>query len=64
MDPEEVEDLAQLPEHLLRELESLFDVYKMLEPGTSPVPDGYEGRQAALREVKAARDRAGRSASD
>ena len=57
---EEVQDLDQLPDHLLSELENFFDVYKMLEPGTSPVPDGYEGRQAALREVEAARDRAGR----
>lgn len=35
---EEVEDLEQLPEHLLRELENFFDVYKMLEPGTTPPP--------------------------
>ena len=28
-----VQDLDQLPEHLLRELENFFDVYKMLEPG-------------------------------
>jgi inorganic pyrophosphatase len=51
--------LDQLPEHLLAELENFFDVYKMLEPGTSPAPDGYEGREAALREVEAARNRAG-----
>jgi inorganic pyrophosphatase len=55
---EEVQDLDQLPEHLLRELENFFDIYKMLEPGTSPAPDGYEGHQAALREVEAARERA------
>jgi hypothetical protein len=39
----DVQDLEQLPEHLLHELENFFDVYKMLEPGTSPTPDGYEG---------------------
>jgi inorganic pyrophosphatase len=61
---DDIEDLDQLPEHLLRELENVFDVYKLLEPGTSPAPDGYEGRQAALRELQSARDRAGRSASD
>jgi hypothetical protein len=33
----------------------------MLEPGTSPVPDDYEGHQAALREIEAARHRAKRS---
>ncbi len=59
-----VEDLDQLPEHLLAELENFFDVYKMLEPGTSPAPDGYEGREAALREVEAARNRAGHSTSE
>ncbi len=58
---EEVRDLDQLPRHLLAELENFFDVYKMLEPGTSPAPDGYESQQAALREVRAARDRADRS---
>jgi inorganic pyrophosphatase len=51
----EVQNLEQLPEHLLHELENFFDVYKMLEPGTSPNPDGYEGREAAVREVEAAR---------
>jgi hypothetical protein len=41
-----------------------FDVDKMLEPGTSPAPDGYEGREAALQEIEAARDRARWTASD
>jgi inorganic pyrophosphatase len=59
-----VEDLEQLPEHLLRELENFFDVYKMLEPGTTPAPDDYEGREAALHEVEAPRNRARRSASE
>ena len=58
---DDVRDLDQLPEHLLRELENFFDVYKMLEPGASPTADGYEGRQAAVREVEAARKRADRS---
>jgi inorganic pyrophosphatase len=61
---EEVENLDQLPKHLLCELENFFDVYKMLEPGTSPAPDGDEGREAALHEVEAARNRARRSASE
>ena len=59
-----VSDLADLPRHLLDEIEHFFDVYKMLEPGTSPAPDGYEGREAALREVEAARNRAGHSTSE
>jgi inorganic pyrophosphatase len=57
----EVQDLEQLPEHLRHKLENFLDVYKMLEPGTSPNPDGCEGRDAAVREVEAARNRAGRS---
>ncbi len=61
---DDVQDLDQLPEHLLAELENFFDVDKMLEPGTSPAPDGYEGRQAALGAVEAARDRARRSGSE
>jgi inorganic pyrophosphatase len=61
---EEVQDPDQLPEHPLAELENFFDVYKMLEPGTSPAPDGYEGHQAAPREVRAAKDRARRSGSE
>ena len=61
---QEVQDLDQLPEHLLAELENFFDVYKKLEPGTSPAPDGYEGLPAALRELQAARDRARRPESD
>ena len=32
-----------------------LDVDKMLEPGASPAPDGYEGREAALQEIEAAR---------
>ncbi|HEX2156607.1 MAG TPA: inorganic diphosphatase [Actinomycetes bacterium] len=34
------------------------------EPGTSPAPDGYDGREAALREVEAARNRAGHPTSE
>jgi inorganic pyrophosphatase len=42
----------------MRELENFLHVYKMLESGTSPAPDGYEGREAALRELQSARNRA------
>ena len=55
---QEIQDLEHLSEHLLRELENFFDVYKMLEPGTSPAPDGHEGCPAALQEIQAARNRA------
>jgi hypothetical protein len=35
---DQIQDLDQLPEHLLAELENFFDVYKMLEPGASRPP--------------------------
>jgi inorganic pyrophosphatase len=53
-----VQDLDQLPEHLLAELENFFDVYKMLEPDKDTHTRGWEGADAAYREVEAARRRA------
>jgi Inorganic pyrophosphatase len=35
---DQIQDLDQLPEHLLAELENFFDVYKMLEPRASRPP--------------------------
>jgi len=52
-----VHDLADLPARLLDEIEHFFDVYKMLEPDKSSVTRGYEGRDAALAELRAARER-------
>lgn len=52
-----VADLADLPEHLLREIQHFFDVYKMLEPGKTTSTRGYEGRDAALSEIARARAR-------
>jgi inorganic pyrophosphatase len=53
-----VQDLADLPSHLLKEIEHFFDVYKMLEPGKESSTRGYEGREAAWGEIAAARARA------
>jgi inorganic pyrophosphatase len=54
-----VDDLSQLPSQLLLdEIEHFFEVYKMLEPGKESATRGYEGREAALREIEAARVRA------
>ena len=53
-----VEDLRELPQHLLDEIEHFFDVYKALEPGKSSSTAGFEGRDAAWAELAAARDRA------
>jgi inorganic pyrophosphatase len=53
-----VEDLHDLPQHLLNEIEHFFDVYKELEPGKSSSTAGFEGREAAWTELAAARRRA------
>ncbi|MGH9035917.1 MAG: inorganic diphosphatase, partial [Acidimicrobiia bacterium] len=53
-----VTDLADLPSHLLKEIEHFFEVYKLLEPGKESSTRGYEGREAAWREIAAARARA------
>jgi inorganic pyrophosphatase len=53
----DVHDLDDLPEHLRDEIGNFFDVYKELEPGRTPTPDGYEGREAALTEIGKARER-------
>ena len=52
-----VADLADMPAHLLAEIEHFFDVYKMLEPGKRTETRGWEGADAAGREVEAARRR-------
>lgn len=52
-----VRDLADLPNHLLDEIEHFFDVYKTLEPDKSSSTAGYEGREKALEVIDAARVR-------
>jgi inorganic pyrophosphatase len=52
---EDVDDLSQLPPRLLDEVEHFFDVYKMLEPHKNSVTRGYEGREAAYREIEESR---------
>ena len=54
---DEVHDISELPNHLRDEISNFFDVYKVLEPGRTPRPDGYEGRDAALAVISEARDR-------
>jgi len=43
-----VHDIDDVPDHLRDEISQFFDVYKALEPGRTPKPDGYEGRTTAL----------------
>jgi inorganic pyrophosphatase len=52
-----VRDLDDVPPHFRREIHHFFDVYKSLEPGKSTSTAGFEGRDAALGEIAAARAR-------
>ncbi len=53
----DVRDLGDMSEHLRREIHQFFDIYKTLEPGKSTSTIGFEGREAALGEIAAARAR-------
>lgn len=55
----DVSDLDQLPYGLSDEIRHFFDIYKDLEPGKATSVQGFEGREAALAEVSAARERFG-----
>ena len=50
-------DIGDLPPHLLGEIEHFFSIYKDLEPGKTTETGGFEGREAALGELEACRDR-------
>ena len=54
---ERINDIADLPPHLLEEIGHFFDVYKMLEPGKSTSTRGWEGRSSAEWAVDDARSR-------
>jgi inorganic pyrophosphatase len=43
----DVEDLADLPEHLRAELENFFDIYRSLDPNGDARSDGQDGAEAA-----------------
>ena len=47
-----VQDMDDLPPHLLDEIAHFFDVYKALEPGKETTTRGWEGREAALNAIK------------
>ena len=52
-----VEDLSDLPAHLLNEIEHFFDVYKDLEPEKHASTDGFSGRDEAVKLIAEARRR-------
>jgi inorganic pyrophosphatase len=51
----DVNVITDVPELLRAEIEHFFDVYKMLEPEKNSTTRGYEGRDAAYREIEASR---------
>jgi len=53
-----VQDIEELPGFLLKEIEHFFEVYKQLEPGKFASTRGYEGVDAAWREVEESVERA------
>jgi inorganic pyrophosphatase len=42
-----VNDIGDVPDHLLREIEHFFDFYKTIEPGKGSTTRGWEGAAAA-----------------
>ena len=54
-----VDDIASLPEFLLKEIEHFFEIYKTLEPGKTTKTGGWEGYDRAVKVVEDARRRCG-----
>jgi inorganic pyrophosphatase len=54
----DVGDIEDLPASLRAEIEHFFQVYKTLEPDKKTTTGGFEGREAAMKEVRDARERA------
>jgi inorganic pyrophosphatase len=46
------QDIEDLPEHLLDEVGNFFEVYKLLEPNKDTTVKGWEGRDAATKEIQ------------
>jgi inorganic pyrophosphatase len=47
-----VQDMGDLPPHLLDEIAHFFHVYKALEPGKETTTRGWEGRDAAIKAIR------------
>lgn len=48
-------DITDLPKHLLNEIEHFFSIYKDLEPEKHTEVQGFEGREAAMKELESCR---------
>ena len=55
---EHVQDIDDRPEHLRKEIEHFFRIYKELEPGKWADVRGFEGVDAARAEIVESRERA------
>jgi inorganic pyrophosphatase len=53
----DVTDVADLPPHLVAEIEHFFDSYKEIEPGKESETRGFDGAEAAERTIAEARAR-------
>ena len=53
-----IRELDDLSESLRAEIRHFFDVYKLIEPGKQSTTRDFEGRDAAWKEIEAARARA------
>ncbi len=51
---QDIQRLDDLPEHLLKEIEHFFDVYKDLEPGKGTETGGWAGAEEATSSLEAA----------
>jgi inorganic pyrophosphatase len=49
-------DIEDVPEHLRNEIAHFFSIYKDLEPGKSVSVEGFDNREAALRELESCRE--------
>ena len=50
-------DIEDLPEHMLDEVGNFFETYKLLEPNKETTVRGWEGREAAEKEIADAFER-------
>ena len=53
----EVNDLPDVPAHLLKEIQHFFEVYKALEPSKMSDVGDWEGVDGAVKEIHAALQR-------
>lgn len=54
---EHIRDIEDLPRHLVDEIRHFFSIYKDLEPGKNSDPRFFRGRDDAIAELEACRER-------